>query len=359
MWLRRIEIQGFRNIAHAELNPCNGYNLITGSNGSGKSSVLEAIHCLSTGRSFRTNKKIPIIKHSLQQTTIFAEVAIGDVISKTGMQKRRDGSTLLKLDGRNLESQIEMALLLPIIGSTPESEDLLSEGAKVRQAFLDWSLFHVEHSFRDLWRQYRRVLQQRNRALKGKFEGAAIRSWDHSLATLGTEVDRLRKAALGRLVPLFANEIGYFLPAQSISFSFRQGWPKELSLGDSLSQTIDVDKKMGFTHSGPHRADVVIKSEPGPLTQTLSRGQKKLVTLALKIAQALDYQQQTGKLPVVYVDDLPAELDSFNREHVLKRLLDLNIQFFVTATSPEDMEYRQFSPGMMFHVEQGRVANVV
>lgn len=359
MWLRRIEIQGFRNIAHAELSPCNGYNLITGINGSGKSSVLEAIHCLSTGRSFRTNKKIPVIKHSLQQTTIFGEVATGDLINKAGMQKRRDGSTLLKLDGRNLESQMELALLLPIIGSTPESDDLLSEGAKVRQAFLDWTLFHVEHSFRNLWRQYRRVLQQRNRALKGKFDSAAIRSWDPSLANLGTEVDRLRKSTLGRLVPLLVTEIGHFLPGQTISFSFRQGWPKELSLEDALSQSAEVDRKMGFTHSGPHRADVVIKSEPGPLTQTLSRGQKKLVVLALKIAQALDYQQQTGKMPIVYVDDLPAELDSYNRERVLKRLLDLNIQFFVTATSPEDMDYRQNSPGMMFHVEQGRVANVV
>lgn len=359
MWLRRIEIQGFRNITHAELNPCNGYNLITGSNASGKSSILEAIHCLSTGRSFRTNKKLPIIQNSLQEATIFGEVSSQESISRAGLQKRRDGSSFIKLDGRNLDSQIELALLLPIIGSTPESEDLLSEGAKVRQSYLDWTLFHVEQSFRELWRNYRRVLQQRNRALKGRFDAATIRSWDNSLITLGTEVDRLRKETLGRLIPVLVDSIQELLPNLKISFSFRQGWPKEHTLADALTHSFEMDRKMGFTHSGPHRADVAIKSEPGPLTQTLSRGQKKLLTLALKIAQAKDYQRQTGRLPILYVDDLPAELDSANRQLVLRSLLALNMQLFVTATSPADVDTTVITPDLMFHVEQGRVMNMV
>lgn len=359
MWLRRIEIQGFRNITHAELNPCNGYNLITGTNGSGKSSLLEAIHCLSTGRSFRTNKKSPIIQHDLQKATLFAEVISGEATYRAGLQKRRDGTSMAKLDGRNLESQMELALLLPIIGSTPESEDLLSEGAKVRQAYLDWTLFHVEHPFREIWKNYRRVLHQRNRALKERFDLATVRSWDNSLATLGREVDQLRKATLTRLIPELTQAIQRFLPDLTVTFSFRQGWPKELTLEEALIQTFETDRKMGFTHSGPHRADIAIKTETGPLGQTLSRGQKKLLTLALKIAQAEDYINQTGKYPVLYVDDLPAELDSTNRRLVLQVLQGLNIQYFVSATSSSDVDTTNILPGLMFHVEQGRVMNMV
>ncbi len=359
MWLKRIEIQGFRNINHTELKLCNGYNLITGANGSGKSSILEAIHTLSTGRSFRTNKKIPVIQHGIQQTTIFGEVVNGEALSRAGLQKRRDGFSLIKLDGKNLENQMELALLLPIIGLTPESDDLLSEGAKVRQAYLDWSLFHVEPSFRELWKNYRRVLNQRNQALKAKYDAASIHSWDNYLISTGIEVDRLRKATLARLIPILSNEISHLLTAVEITFSFRQGWPKGLSLSESLSQSFDIDRKMGFTHSGPHRADISIKSEPGPLTQTLSRGQKKLLTLAMKVGQAIDYQRQTGNSPILYVDDLPAELDSINRERILRRLLDLKIQIFVTATSESDVDSTYISPGRMFHVEQGQVLNMI
>jgi len=359
MWLKRIEIQGFRNIDQAELKPCNGYNLITGTNGSGKSSILEAIHCLSTGRSFRTNKKLPVIQHGKQQATIFGEALSGDVLSRAGLQKRRDGSSLIKLDGRNLESQMELALLLPVIGTTPESDDLISDGSKVRQAYLDWTLFHVEPPFRDLWKSYRRVLNQRNRSLKGRFGEATIRSWDPSLIALGTEVDRLRKETLGRLVPLLTQTINRLLPDVFISFFFRQGWPKELSLAESLNHSLDIDRKMGFTHSGPHRADIVIKTATGTPSQTLSRGQKKLLTLGLKIGQALDFQRQTGKSPIVYIDDLPAELDARNRKLVLQHLLELQAQIFVTATSPTDVDSTQILPGLMFHVEQGRVVNMV
>ena len=359
MWLRRLEIQGFRNIEHAELNPCNGYNLITGANGSGKSSILEALHSLSTGRSFRTNRKQPVIQIGQTHTTIFGEVVTGQTISRAGLQKRRDGSSLLKVDGRTLDSQIEVALLLPIVGSTPEGEDLLAGGEKVRQAYLDWTLFHVEPNFRELWRNYRRVVSQRNRALKSKSDIATVRSWDNSLIALGNEVDQLRKSTLSRLLPTLTAVISEFLPKLRVKFSFRQGWPKELTLEESLKQTIDIDRKLGFTHSGPHRADISLKTEEGLITQTLSRGQKKLLTLALKIGQAEDYQRQTGQSPLLYIDDLPAELDYDNRTRVLKRLLTLQVQLFITATTPSDMSTEQILPGKMFHVEQGRVVNVV
>lgn len=359
MWLRRLEIQGFRNIDQAVLNPCNGYNLITGANGSGKSSILEAIHCLSTGRSFRTNKKQPIIQNGIEQATLFAEIAFGEGAKRVGLQKRRDGSSIIKLDGFTKDSQMDLALALPVIGSTPESEDLITDGAKTRQAYLDWSLFHVEHTFRELWRNYRRVLQQRNRALKARYDVAAIRTWDSSLISLGIEVDRLRKQTLARLIPTVNSAIRCLLPDSNIIFSYRQGWPKDMSLSDAVDHSFEADRKMGFTHSGPHRSDMVVRSEQGPLADSLSRGQKKLLILALKVGQAQDYQLQTAKLPILYIDDLPAELDHNNRRRALQLLLELQTQFFVSATSPMDMEFSHLSPGRMFHVEQGRVTNML
>lgn len=359
MWLSRIEIEGFRNLRHTHLVPCNGYNLIIGANGSGKTSLLEALQTISSGRSFRTNKKIPIIQFGAEQVTIFVEANQDQRVLRVGLQKSRDGSTKLKLDGNSLESQSDLALLLPVLGSTPESDDLLSEGAKVRQAFLDWSLFHVEPTFREVWKQFRRVIHQRNRALKSNSDISFVRSWDSSLVRLGNEVDRLRKSTMSRLVPVLIDEVSQLLPSIDISFSYRQGWSKECSLAEALQLSLDSDRRMGFTHYGPHRADLVLKTEVGTLSQALSRGQKKMLTLALKIGQARDFLKTTQRAPIIYVDDLPAELDSVNRQNLLRRLMDLNIQFFVTATNAEEMAVTAMQPGMMFHVEQGSVTNVV
>lgn len=359
MWLQHLDIQGIRSITQATLNPCNGYNLITGANGSGKSSILEAIHCLSTGKSFRTQRKQPLIQNDLDIATVYAEVAHDHAVHRAGLQKRRDGSSLIRLDGRNLDNQVELATLLPVIGITPESDDLLSDGSKVRQAYLDWTLFHVEPLFTSTWRNYRRTLQQRNSALKGRADERQISSWDAELVRYGTEVDALRKQTLARLLPLISKALDQLMPSLVVNFSFRQGWPRDETLSESCRKSLAIDRKMGFTHTGPHRADIQIKTSEGPVTQIFSRGQKKLLSFVLKLAQVWDYSARTGRKPIVYIDDLPAELDIENQANILRALQETNHQLFITATSTHDVLTTVYSPNKVFHVEQGRVRSVV
>lgn len=359
MWLSRLEIENIRNIERAELAPANGYNLITGSNGSGKSSLLEAIQCLSTGKSFRTLRKQPLIRSGAERAIVYGQLITQNSLFHVGLMKRLDGATLARIDGRNLEGQAELATLLPVIGISPESEDIVGDGSKARQAYLDWTLFHVEPNFRECWRSYRRALFQRNSALRGKLDTPTIKSWNASLITLGEQLDHWRRNTFSRLHLLIEKILIELLPESAISFSYRQGWPKELTLAQALESTLDVDRKMGFTHCGPHRADIAIRGPLGVIGHTLSRGQRKVTALSLKISQAQDYQQQTGCEPVIYIDDLPSELDAANRNKILQHLLKLNSQLFITAISEADMPMREYRPLALFHVEQGRVTNVV
>ncbi len=359
MWLSWLEIEAIRNISRAELSPANGYNLITGNNGSGKSSILEAVQCLSTGKSFRTSRKQPLIKDGAQHAIIYGQISTLSARHSAGVMKQLDGSSVARLDGRNLEGQVELAALLPIIGTSPESEDIIGEGSKLRQAYLDWTLFHVEPNFRACWRNYRRTLAQRNSALRNKLAPESITIWDVALASLGEQINQWRVVCFSRLYKLIRTWLVELLPNTEITFSYRQGWPKDQTLQQSLANALEIDRKMGFTHFGPHRADIVMRGTSGVISNTLSRGQRKVAAIVLRLCQAADYKALTGESPIVYVDDLPSELDRDNRDKVLAALLSLDSQLFVTAINSSDMPLHDFPPLALFHVEQGVVTNVV
>lgn len=359
MWLSRLEIEAIRNIKHAALCPAPGYNLITGSNGSGKSSLLEAIQCLSTGKSFRTHRKLPLITQGAERAIVHGQITSPTGVARAGIMKRIDGSTVVRLDGHNLESQAELALRLPILGISPESDDIIGEGSKARQAFLDWTLFHVEQNFRECWRNYRRVLLQRNSALRDRQSLSTVLSWDSALAVHGEQVTEWRMAAFKRISDRLSALLSRLLPDSDIHFTYRQGWPKEQTLAEALSGSLDTDRKLGFTHYGPHRADIMMKGPLGALGNSLSRGQRKLAAICMKIAQASDYISISSKSPILYIDDLASELDPSNRDHLLRELLSLNIQLFITAIAERDMPMLEYPPQELFHVEQGCVSNVV
>lgn len=359
MWIRRLEIQGFRNIEQVALELSPTFNLFVGANGSGKSSLLEALNSLSSGHSFRTNKKVPVIRDGSSAFVVYGEVIRDGSPRRVGIQKSLDGSTVVKIDGRAGAGQGEAAVLVPVVGITPEADDLLAGGAKARQAFLDWTLFHVEPAFRQTWKSYRRVVQQRNSALRQRSPVAAVRSWDESLAVHGETLDGWRKAALARIVPLVERFAETLLPDCPIEFAYRQGWPKQLRLVEALEHSLETDRKMGFTHCGPHRADVVLRSGRSSVVELLSRGQRKQLTIALRLAQAADFVAVTGSAPILFIDDLAAELDYTGRQRAVCELEALALQVLITGTSAEEFPDNIPESAKLFHVEQGSVSNML
>lgn len=359
MWIRRLDVTHFRNIEQAHLSLIPQLNFIVGHNGSGKSSLLEALHCLSTGQSFRTNKSLPIVSSGTYSTTIFGEVVSRDISHRIGIKKSLSEGTQLKIDSSSSNTQSELAVLTPIIGTTPEAEDLIEGNSKARLAYLDWCLFHVEHHFQQTWREYRRVLKQRNAALRSRMSKSMVSVWDNPLAQEGEKLHSLRVTLVSRLVPLIKELLARLLPAYTFSISYRKGWPKENSLVESLASSIETDMKMGFTHYGIHRADLLIKCDERPIAERLSRGQRKMTAIALRLAQAREYFNSTGQKPVLFIDDLPAELDASTRTNIINLIREIDLQAFVSSTSLEELSLKELSEYRVFHVEQGKVVNVV
>ena len=165
MPLSLFKATDFRCLQAVELTFDATANLITGPNGAGKTSLLEAIAYLGRGKSFRGAPAQNLIRHGEKALLVFGHVERGGGYRRVGVRNSTDGLEI-NIDGDSTGGSAALAELLPLQVIDPNIHDLVSGGPEQRRRYLDWLAFHVEHAYVDLWRKFRRVLKQRNAALK-------------------------------------------------------------------------------------------------------------------------------------------------------------------------------------------------
>jgi len=163
--LRRLRITDVRCLAEAELALDPARNYIYGPNGAGKTSILEAIYLLGRGRSFRTRQIRRLVRYGRSGLAVFGEVGDGPRLRRIGVAFNQ-GRLEKKIDGSAAAGTAALVEILPVHAIDPSSHELIQGGPSERRRFLDWGVFHVEHGYLDTWRRYRRLLGQRNAALK-------------------------------------------------------------------------------------------------------------------------------------------------------------------------------------------------
>jgi DNA replication and repair protein RecF len=357
MSLQRITIEAFRNIKAANLQPREGLNLIYGHNGSGKTSLLEAIFFLGMGRSFRSHLSQRVICHDEDKLTLFAHLVSPQGEHKVGVRRHRSGEIEVKIDGDRVKRLSTLAETLPIQVITPESFSLLFEGPKARRQFIDWGAFHSDPNFYQAWTNVKRILKQRNQLLRNASPYSNILFWDKELVRYAEQVTDIRNHYVDSLNELLKGIITEFLPHVDISISFTRGWDSKTDYSQLLQSQYSRDLATGHTVSGPHKADLRLRVGNLPVQDALSRGQLKLLVCALRIAQGKLLKQQQDKQSIYLVDDLPSELDAQHRQLLLKQLTQTGAQIFVTAIDPAAIVDSLASPpSRVFHVEQGQVS---
>lgn len=361
MHLTRLTASGVRNLAPLDLRPDPGLNLVLGDNGAGKTSLLEAVHLLAYGRSFRGRVRDGLIRTGEQALEVFAEWEEPRVARRRAGLRHSGQAWTGRLDGEPVQQLGDLCAALAAITFEPGSHALVTAGAEARRRYLDWGLFHVERdgedAFRLTWRRYARALKQRNALLKQRAPASQLDAWDAELASAAEPLDRQRQAYVDRLQPALQTLSRELVPQLGEGrFEYRPGWRREqLPLADALLLARERDLAAGFTSVGPHRADWRIGHASRPGGETLSRGQAKLTALACLLAQAQDFATQRAHWPVFLLDDLTAELDRGHQERLLARLRASGAQVFVTGTErPGGLEGAGWVPAL-FHVEQGRI----
>ncbi|MEB3754819.1 DNA replication/repair protein RecF [Acinetobacter sp. MD2(2019)] len=328
MSISRLHIERVRNIQTAALHQLQPFNVFYGQNGSGKTSLLEAIHILATGRSFRTHIPKNYIQTQQADALIFAQAHQ----EKMGIQKFATGEQLIKVNGDSIATQGQLARLLPLQLIDPQSTDLIDNGAKPRRQLLDWLMFHVEPDFYHAWQYYARALKQRNTLLKTKRQPtlADLEPWNQMLAEYGELLHSQRLSVLQQWQTFFLHDLQMLLPEIAVQIDYRAGFHPELGLANELQHAHSKDVERRYTEYGPHRADLRFKTALGDADVVLSRGQKKLLVMALKLSQ-IAMLHASNKETVVLLDDLTAELDSTAQRRLIERLSQLGSQVFLTT----------------------------
>ena len=359
MSLVRLNVSAVRNLQPLELVPSPRINLLYGANGSGKTSVLEAIHLLGLARSFRSTRLTPVIQHDQERALVFGQVRLADGrLTSLGIARERNGDCQIRIDGQNARSATQLAGLLPLQLINPDSFRLLEGSPKIRRQFLDWGVFHVEPRFLGAWQRLQGALRQRNSWLRhGRIDAAAQAAWDRELSLASEAIDEYRRAYIQALKPVFERTLAQLVELPELTLSYYRGWDRERSLADVLAGSLARDQQLGHTQAGPQRADLRLRIGSHNAADILSRGQQKLVVCALRIAQGHLVNQAKHGQCVYLVDDLPSELDEQHRHALCRLLEDLDCQVFITGVDGETLKdgWRPDTPVAMFQVEHGRI----
>lgn len=357
MWFRRVDIHDLRNLESASIELCPGLNYFFGENGAGKTAILEAVHLLARGRSFRTQISGDLVRRGREALTVHAVIEDEHRGEQTlGLSRSRRGGSELRINGRPGRRLSQAAELLPLQVMGPELSELVFGPPSGRRQWLDWGVFHVEPDYIRVLREYLGAVRQRNAALKGGVSAGELDVWSDEVARLAGSVTASRRAYLDDLVPVLQSILVELAPGVPIDVRYRQGWSDVDDLRKVLGDSLPREVKSGATLFGPHRAEVEFRVEGMQAATSLSRGQGKALASAMMLAQAVLLQRSARRTSVFLIDDIGAELDLAHSARFFGLLSELQAQVLATSNSGPDAIKRlpnvQIRP---FHVEHGRV----
>jgi len=366
--IESVKLLGFRNIKSATLETDADVNVFYGKNGSGKTSVLEALFYLSRAKSFRTNKRMHLLNSESQLLAVSATIEQKGKTHQLGIGLQSNGQAKMKLDGEIIHRLSEASALFPVQIITPESFDVFFSSPKARRSFFDFGLFHVEHGFQKCWSDYSKLLKQTNVLLRKRHvDKREVGFWYKSLIEAAEKIESYREMffekhfsiAIEQLTKeLKQNENAELIRDLEVkykkkAFVLNEDQNEELQIQTQIEKDIKY-KQVGF---GPNRADIVFVKGGEDISNRLSRGQSKMLFYLLEVAMVKIVKLTTKKNLLMLVDDLPSEVDENTRSTMLDMLLHSGAQVFVTGIENKiAKEFMNYTNSVnVFHVEHGTV----
>lgn len=353
MWVKSLNINNLRNIVSSQIEPDPCLNCFIGENGAGKTSILESLVVLSKGRSFRTGQLSSLIRAGCSEFQIIGGIETQNGDSHHLGMERSAENWVARHNKQDVNQISELTRLVPYVLLEPNSHTLVSGPPDGRRKYMDWGVFHVEHAFLPLWRKYSRVLKQRNAALR-QSNLSVVESLDPQFIDFGEQIHQARERYALSLNVIFEKYLPEFSQLLTgISVSYLKGWS-----GDSLSESINSsrlrDTERGATGPGPHKADLYLSLDGVPAKERLSRGEQKVLTAAMIMAQA-KMICESGERPLLLLDDVASELDKIHLDRVLTAAIELEVQIWLTGTVLSPVIDTCSGRKAVFHVKQGAV----
>jgi DNA replication and repair protein RecF len=329
--VRQITLRDFRSYEHLELELEDGLVLVAGSNGAGKTNLVEAVHIGTQAFSPRTRADVQLIRFGCDgaRVALRAERRGGAVTVEVAIV-RGEGKRA-RLNGALLAATDQLRSELPTLVFTPDRLVVIKGGPAVRRAYVDRTLTRLLPTRAGLPRAYGEALGQRNACLRkiglGFSSKAALAPWSEQVATLGSLLQAARLRSIEMLSPRFA-DVGAALGLSGCRLEY-SAEPLTVAL---LDARLARDLERGTTSAGPHLDEIVVLAKGCELRSFGSQGEQRTAVLALLLAEAELLTERDSGAPLLLLDDVLSELDMARREALVERLHGLG-QTIVTATS--------------------------
>jgi DNA replication and repair protein RecF len=365
--VRHVSLVDVRNYAHLEVSLEPGINAFVGSNGQGKTNLVEAIAYLSTLGSHRVATDAPLVRHGAERAVIRADVVREDRSMVLEMEITAGRANRARINKAPVQRTRDILGILRTVVFAPEDLALVKGDPGERRRFLDDLLVQRQPRLAGTRADYDRVLKQRNALLKSA--GAARRAsleevertlevWDEQLARLGAELIEARRELTAALAPLASHAYGELVPGgATVEISYRstaddsEGADAEQALLAEMVRRRKEELDRGVTLVGPHRDDLDMVLGDAPVKGYASHGESWSAALSLRLA-AYDLLTHESGAPVLVLDDVFAELDARRRAHLAERVADAP-QVLITAAVSDDVPAAM--TGTWFDVIEGTV----
>ena len=352
MWLHSVSLKNFRNLEDAEIEFDRTANHIAGPNASGKTSLLEAIHYLAIGRSFRPAQDRELIQFGRDHLALKGCAQGGRDDSRRG-EIRSDGTTKkMLLDGVEVARLSAYLGWLPVVTMLLDDIHIVRGSPGERRGFLDLALAKSARAYLAALVEYRRVLVRRNRILIQTTDEALLRTWDEQLVGAGIAVYALRNRHVPGLLAAARAHACELLGDPDVEFSYRATVVQEGDVSSSFLSALaglrSRERILGATLVGPHRDDIIVRKAGRDLRRFGSEGEQRCASIALKLAEAELLRQERREAPVFLLDEIAAELDAGRSQRLFARL-EAQVQLFYATAKEMPVS------GRLFHVEAGKI----
>ncbi|MEX2552972.1 MAG: DNA replication/repair protein RecF [Actinomycetota bacterium] len=368
MDVNKLRLTNFRNYGEvtAEFEP--GLNLIVGGNGQGKTTLLEAIYCLSALGSHRTSTASAMVKHDEKSALVMATGRIGGSSVEATAEIVRGAGMKVWLNKQRVGRGSSHRSLTAILFS-PEDLGLIKGGPEERRRFMDHAAARTRPVAVADRLDFEKALRQRNGVLKAaRTSERALKQlevWNEQLARSGAAVVKNRLEVLfGGLAESAARRYSQLATSDPPSLTYQPSWsseeitePREDVAGtilEALEATRARDLETASTSAGPHRDDLAIELGGTAARTFASQGEQRSLSLSLRMAERDVVERAQGEAPILLLDDVFSELDQARRDR-LAELVAQSGQTIATATAAEPLP---LEGGRTMRVDQGKLTTV-
>ena len=355
-----LSCTNFRNLQNTTIDLLAKEVYFVGENGQGKTNFLESLYYSAYGSSFRTHTEQEIVKEgetAFSVRTMFKDD--NDSVTSIHSEFQKGRKKILK-NHKKIADRKELVNTIPCVLFCHDDLDFAVGEPERRRFFIDQSLSMYDVLYIDEMRSYKKILKSRNLVIKNK-DYQMLDMYDQQLAQKGIFIQDKRKKMIFKFNTIFTRLYQQVSGIENVSILYEPSWKEIDNLTPSYEQVMEillskrnVDFVMETTMSGPHRDRIRFMKDGKSFVPTASTGQRRLISLLLRAAQAVHYSEVTGRKPVLLMDDVLLELDPDKRQKFTSVLPPYN-QLFCTFLPGEPYERYKTPNTKVYFVEKGSV----